>query len=365
MTLRISNGFLALTLAACGVPQPADDAFGVEPVHVAARQGDLATLQTLLDSGVGVETRDAYERTALHWAALRGEVEAAELLTRRGAAIDARAWYDMQPLHWASLKGKADVARMLLSRGAHVDAVTFHGLTSLHLAKTAEVARLLLESGADIHALDVRGMTPMHLSRTQDVAQVLIDEGTNLGIQARDGRRPFDMSMAANDGPERVVIHPGGSTARLRHDQAVFRMAVMSLCEDPIQDVQMAATSPAANIRVEPTEPQTLHPAQIMSYALHLERVTGAPPGEPVVVVEMTEGNEPLADFDVELDARREETPEDRGMVRVAEIELRPPTAVWQYLAFLAPLLLLAGVWALRHRRGRTSNSQKGASLRT
>jgi cytohesin len=349
MITRISSILIGLALvAACHTQRPGGEALGLEPLHEAARSGDLDRARALLDSGADVETRDAYERTALHWAAIRGEVEIAELLLDRGAVIDARAWYDMQPLHWASLTGREAVVRLLLARGADPNAVSFYGLRPLHLAKTAEVVRLLLASGADIHARDVRGMTPMHLSRTQEVAQALIDEGTDLGVKARDGRRPFDMSMAANEGPERVIIHPAASVARLRRDTATFGMAVMNLSEAPIRDVRIVATSPAARVHVEPATPQTLHPAQLVTFTLHLEREPDAEPGKHEIVVTMSEGNQQLLDFDQELDTRREETPEDRGLVKVAEIQLSPPLSTWQYLAFASPVVLLLGAWALR-----------------
>lgn len=357
MSQRFFKPIFGLLLVAACAERPVTESAGLAPLHRAARDGDLARVESLLDSGADLESRDRYERTALHWAATRGKAEVAKLLLDRGAAVDARAWYDMRPLHWASMRGHAAVVRLLLERGADPNAASFHRITPLHLAGTAEVARLLLASGADLHALDVRGMTPMHLSRTEEVAQALVNDGANLGIQARDGRRPFDMTMAANDGPERVVIYPAAPQARLRGDEATFDIVMMNLSEAPIRNLHTTATSPAVQARVEPVLLAALHPAQIQTYTLYLQRTLGVAPDEYTLLVTMTEGDRELAQFDVELDTRHEVTPADRGLIQVAQVELRPPLSTWQYIAFVSPLLLLVAAWALRRWLGRRTQA--------
>lgn len=59
------------------------------PLHEAARNGDLAVLRLLLDSGTDLEARDYNRETPLHAAVLSGQADAVQLLLVRGANTEA------------------------------------------------------------------------------------------------------------------------------------------------------------------------------------------------------------------------------------------------------------------------------------
>jgi ankyrin repeat protein len=87
----------------------------------AARNGDVATLATLLDAhpgGLRARARP-YESTLLHLAARH--LEAVDLLLERGLDVNARERGDnTTAMHWAAAEGRLDVVRRLADAGGDV-----------------------------------------------------------------------------------------------------------------------------------------------------------------------------------------------------------------------------------------------------
>ena len=63
-----------------------------DPIHDAARNGDLAAVQAELDKGVDVDEGDDSwpEMTPLHYAVGEGHTEVVELLIANGADVNAK-----------------------------------------------------------------------------------------------------------------------------------------------------------------------------------------------------------------------------------------------------------------------------------
>lgn len=106
---------------------PAIGAMGMNELHYAAHQGDLALLLRCLDEGMDVNTRDKYRGyTAMHWltdmAATGGpRVQMLDELVRHGADINARSVDGETPLDLAIAAGSDcgdDLARKLTGLGA-------------------------------------------------------------------------------------------------------------------------------------------------------------------------------------------------------------------------------------------------------
>jgi len=55
-----------------------------EPLHEAAKEGDLAKAKSLIEEGADVNVTSETEVTPLHWAADGGHKDVAELLRRHG-----------------------------------------------------------------------------------------------------------------------------------------------------------------------------------------------------------------------------------------------------------------------------------------
>ena len=93
-----------------------------DPIHDAARTGNLNAVQTELDKGVDVNARDNDGWPPLHRAAWGGYKEIIKLLLANGADVNAMDVGGWLPLHRAAWKGHKEVAELLITKGANVNA---------------------------------------------------------------------------------------------------------------------------------------------------------------------------------------------------------------------------------------------------
>jgi hypothetical protein len=82
-------------------------------LFLAARDGDLETLNALLDAGVNVHSLLQNEWTALMVATLHNHPQVVAALLRRGAYVDAQNAAGWTALMIAERKGHAEVERLL------------------------------------------------------------------------------------------------------------------------------------------------------------------------------------------------------------------------------------------------------------
>ena len=90
-----------------------------EPIHEAAKEGDLAKIKSLIAEGSDVNVGDENGLTPLHFAAYGGYKDIAELLILKGANVNAVDKTDTTPLHWADQAGHDEVVELLIKHGGH------------------------------------------------------------------------------------------------------------------------------------------------------------------------------------------------------------------------------------------------------
>jgi hypothetical protein len=319
-------------------------------LHLAADKGDVTTIRQRLDAGDTVDFRDEREMTPLHRAAAAGQVDAATLFLDRGADPNARAAGEMTPLHFAAMLGHPELAGLLIRRGARFDIQNASGLMPIHLAANDRVVHALALAGADVNALTAKGFSPLHTARHGLVAKALIDHKADLRIRTPRGRTA--METAGIETLERVglSIH-SVMLGRLRGIIGQMPVTLTNVSFQPIRDLELTARGPSGEIDVTPVSVPQLLPGQNADMVLTLTRNPTVPEGEYPVYLSIRASGNKLGDTDLKVDTRMSETPEDRGMIRLAKSHVRPASSRWFYLAYASVPLLVVAAWLFLRKR--------------
>ncbi|CAM8962788.1 unnamed protein product [Rhodiola kirilowii] len=118
---------------------------------MAARKGDVKTIQRLIENGVVINGKDQNGWTGLHRAAFKGKTEVVKILIGKGVDLDAKDEDGYSALHCAVESGFPDVVELLLKRGADVEARTNRGVTALQISEVMNypgITRILIQNGA-------------------------------------------------------------------------------------------------------------------------------------------------------------------------------------------------------------------------
>ncbi|XP_075069527.1 ankyrin repeat domain-containing protein 29 isoform X2 [Mixophyes fleayi] len=160
----------------------------------AARKGNLALLQLLLNSGrVDVDCRDSTGTTALMVASYAGHMECVRELALQGADINLQRDSGSTALFFAAQQGHNDVVKFLFEFGASTEFTTRDGGTALLSACQhghCRVVETLLKNGANIHEQLCDGATPLFLAAQGgyvDVVRLLLTFGAKVNQPRQDG----------------------------------------------------------------------------------------------------------------------------------------------------------------------------------
>ncbi|NEV63298.1 ankyrin repeat domain-containing protein [Thiorhodococcus minor] len=162
----------AVLLGGCGRSDDSTTAMGGgEALLEVAEQGDLQTVNQLLDRHGQPDVRDSCDWTPLMKAALHGHRDVVERLIQAGAEIDAADKGGYTAMMLAASNNHADVVQLLLERGAMVDhQESTKGWTALIWAAKqghAKSVAALLAGGADETLKDYEGNTAADWARQE------------------------------------------------------------------------------------------------------------------------------------------------------------------------------------------------------
>ncbi|KAM6302975.1 osteoclast-stimulating factor 1 isoform 2-T2 [Podargus strigoides] len=114
------------------------------PLHEAAKRGNLSWLRECLDNRVGVNGLDKAGNTALYWACHGGHKDIVDVLfTQANLELNQQNKLGDTALHAAAWKGYADIVEMLLAKGARTDLKNNEKKLALDMATNAACASLL------------------------------------------------------------------------------------------------------------------------------------------------------------------------------------------------------------------------------
>jgi ankyrin repeat protein len=214
-----------------------------EAIHSAVKNGDMASIDVLVDSDREVlNMQDGSGKSPLHHAIEMKHTDIARYLIEQGANTDLTDNDNESPLHYSASTGNLEIARLLLEQGTtslnDSNAVKHGGFvgnwTPLHLAclnSHSEMVQLLVDHGANIEVKDGVKRTPLILSvegGSMQVVQVLVENGADINAQALRGYTA--LLWAARNGFEEMVdylIDQGAAIEPSTHPLA-FQMSIMN-----------------------------------------------------------------------------------------------------------------------------------------
>lgn len=166
-------------------------------LFAAAKAGDLALVQSLLEAGADPAALDEAGETALMSAAHAGHLDVVEALLAAGATADFKSEQGWTALAKAAYNAETEcgypqVIAALHEAGADLNARIFFGITPLMLAAgggDASVVEWLINNGADVLATNDGGRTARLMANDKfyvDVINLLTDAERQLGV-SEDG----------------------------------------------------------------------------------------------------------------------------------------------------------------------------------
>jgi ankyrin repeat protein len=194
--------------AAAQTAPSAAEVAGYDGLHLAAHQGDLAAIRSLIAARADLNARDGNGRTPAHVAAFASNDAALEALAAASADMNALDDQVYDVLTIAAVANDPDMVALALRLGNRPDLVTsvYDGtalIAAAHLGHQ-EVVRRLIAGGAPLDHVNNLGWTalieavilgdggPDHV----ETVRALVDAGADRTIADRDGVTPLQHAEA-------------------------------------------------------------------------------------------------------------------------------------------------------------------------
>ena len=194
--------------------------YGYTPLHIAAVNGNLAIVTTLLAAGADVNAKNLGKETPLYLAATNGHVSIVSALIAARADVNAKSresinGINLTPLLRAVANGHVSIVSALIAAGADVNNMPLHsavrGAVQRHYRygsqQYASVVSVLIAAGADVNVTTSYGETPLHKAVPWpfiQIVSVLIAAGADVTVQDNGGYAP--LHRAASNGRISIVM---------------------------------------------------------------------------------------------------------------------------------------------------------------
>ncbi|XP_054471503.1 ankyrin repeat and SOCS box protein 9-like [Anoplopoma fimbria] len=201
----------------------------VSPLHGACLQGHVACAKLLVENGANVNSSTIDGQTPLSEACARGHVTCVSLLLQNGAT-PLGTTQTSSAIHRAAAKGHSECIEPLVQHGADVDQYIAQLGFPLHVACSNQhlsSVRKLLQLGASVNS-SVSGDSPLHIAASlssPEMVSVLLDHGADRCLRNSEGKQPLDLAPP-NSLVERLLRQAGGASPLMQLCRLYIRRTV-------------------------------------------------------------------------------------------------------------------------------------------
>lgn len=237
------------------------------PLHLAVITRQVKVLEALLRAGADPSRLDGEGRSPLHLAALNGDAASlrpllAHLGEHNAHLVNAYDYHGMQPLHLAVRRDGERCLRLLVGGGAKINAPELKsGHTALHLSVKRNLFRgactLITELKADVNAVTFGGNSALHLAASlgsPTLVSMLIAAGADKNIENDE---PLFFSSSSDEEDEEPIREREAASEPIREQEVASQpIRDREVALQPIRDREVAS-QPIINPRKRPAPGHT------------------------------------------------------------------------------------------------------------
>ncbi|KAG7388808.1 Leucine-rich repeat serine/threonine-protein kinase 2 [Phytophthora boehmeriae] len=178
----------------------------------AARVGDLALVNELVQGGADIDVQDEIGNTALIMAAWEGHMDVAKYLVEQDADKEAKNNFGNTAMIMAAWNSHSDIVRFLHVEGADKETKGYLGNTALLVAAERghlEVVKYLVEHDADKESKRTEGNTALLMAAESGhlvVVRYLVENGANSACLNNDNNSALLLLLMRSDTDEGNIL---------------------------------------------------------------------------------------------------------------------------------------------------------------